>query len=172
LTSAQDDDLQGLLDRLERRLGDGAGPWPDALFQFISRTTPLVNVDLLIQDPAARTLLTWRSDEYYGPGWHVPGGVIRFQESAGDRIRAVAALELGTSVEFDAAPIAVHECIARARRNRGHFVSLLYRCRVLHGPAPALENRAAAPLAGQWRWHAGCPHDLIPEQRAYAAFLG
>lgn len=171
MTSAQDD-LHGLLNQLERAIGACAGPWPDALFLFISRTTPLVNVDLLIQDAAARTLLTWRSDDFYGPGWHLPGGVIRFKEAAGDRIRAVAALELGMSVEFDAAPIAVHECIARDRRDRGHFVSLLYRCRVHHGPEPALENRDEEPRAGQWRWHSRCPQDLIPEQRAYAAFLG
>ena len=47
---------------------------PHDLFVFVSRLTPLVNVDLLIQDPHHGTLLTWRHDETYGPGWHVPGG--------------------------------------------------------------------------------------------------
>jgi colanic acid biosynthesis protein WcaH len=166
------DDLPALLDRLQQAIDGISGPWPQALFLFVSRTTPLVNVDLLIQDSAALTLLTWRSDNFYGPGWHIPGGVIRFKESAAERIRKVADLELGASVEFDTAPLLVHECIADDRRDRGHFVSLLYRCRLLRGPDPALEHRQGKPRAGQWRWHAGCPVDLIPEQRAYATFLG
>jgi len=171
LTSAPDD-LPTLLGQLGHAIDGISGPWPEALFLFVSRVTPLVNVDLLVQDAADRTLLTWRSDDFYGPGWHVPGGVIRFQESAAARIRKVAELELGTSVEFDAAPLLVHECIAVDRRDRGHFVSLLYRCRLLHDPDPALEHRRGEPRAGQWRWHAGCPAGLIPEQRAYATYLG
>lgn len=171
MTSAPDG-LPALLGRLERAMGGSAGPWPEALFLFVSRTTPLVNVDLLVQDASARTLLTWRCDDFYGSGWHVPGGVIRFQESAATRIRHVADLELGASVDADPAPLFVHECIAHERRDRGHFVSLLYRCRLLHSPNPALEHRQGAPQAGQWRWHAGCPKDLIAEQRAYATFLG
>jgi colanic acid biosynthesis protein WcaH len=33
-----------------------------------------------------RTLLTWRDDESFGAGWHVPGGIIRYKETAADRI--------------------------------------------------------------------------------------
>lgn len=42
----------------------------------------MVNVDLLIKNVSSNeTLLTWREDEYYGPGWHVPGGIVRFKET-------------------------------------------------------------------------------------------
>jgi len=64
------------------------------VFALVSRVTPLVNVDLLIKDEQRRTLLTWRDDEFFGAGWHVPGEIIRYKESAADRIRTCARLEL------------------------------------------------------------------------------
>lgn len=62
---------------------------PEEVFLFISRLTPMINVDLLIQDERKRTLLTWRDDERLGPGWHVPGGIIRFKEEIQLRVKAV-----------------------------------------------------------------------------------
>ena len=52
-----------LIHRLECRIDPRAGGLPDELFLFVSRITPLVNVDLLIQDDRRHTLFTWRSDE-------------------------------------------------------------------------------------------------------------
>ena len=49
-------------------------------FLLISQLTPMVNVELLIQDKNKGTLLTWRHDKFYGPAWHLPGGIIRFKE--------------------------------------------------------------------------------------------
>ena len=72
---------------LDRLAGDPNQGLPEDLFLFISRITPLVNVDLLIQGPQHRTLLTWRSDEHHGAGWHVPGGIIRYKETAHQRRR-------------------------------------------------------------------------------------
>ena len=89
-----------------------------------------INVDLLIQDDRSRTLLTWRDDEFFGPGWHVPGGIIRYKESAADRIRACAREELGADVSSDAAPLLVLERIGD-QDTSGHHISLLYRCRLL-----------------------------------------
>src|ERR1700756_3053304 len=73
---------------------------PEPVFLLVSRLTPLVSVDLLIKDELGRTLLTWRDDESYGPGWHVPGGIVRYQENAAHRIHEVARMELGARVEF------------------------------------------------------------------------
>ena len=39
---------------------------PDEIFYYISRTTPFINVDLLIKDAQGRTLLAWRDDEHAG----------------------------------------------------------------------------------------------------------
>ena len=59
-------------------------------FLLVSQLTPLVNVELLIDDKEKGSLLTWRHDEFYGPGWHLPGGIVRFKELASTRIKKVA----------------------------------------------------------------------------------
>ena len=165
-------DLTGSIGLLESRTGTPADEWPEELFLFVSRITPLVNVDLLIRDARGRTLLTWRSDRFYGPGWHVPGGIIRFRETAAERIRIVARRELGAEVEFGPSPLFVHEGIHPERRDRGHFVSLLYRCRLASGPDSGQRFVPGAPQPNQWLWHERCPANLIREQRDYARYIG
>src|SRR5437763_276723 len=96
---------------------------PYELFLFISRLVPMVNVDLLVSDRGS-ILLTWRDDEIHGTGWHVPGGMIRFQETISERIRATALEELGVEVSFDE-NATVEEILAPERRIRGHHISLV-----------------------------------------------
>jgi colanic acid biosynthesis protein WcaH len=168
----QSNGLTTLIHELESQIDAGTDGLPEEMFLFVSRVTPLINVDLLIRDDDGRTLLTWRSDRFYGPGWHVPGGIIRYKETAADRIRIVAKRELSAIVEFDAAPIFVHESIDSSRRDRGHFISLLYKCRLASEPDPQRRYSREAPSPGQWRWHERCPENLIHEQRPYAVFMG
>jgi len=165
-------DLTGSIRQLESHIGTPADGWPEELFLFVSRITPLVNVDLLIRDARGRTLLTWRSDRFYGPGWHVPGGIVRFREAAAERIRIVARRELGADVEFDASPLLVHESIHPERRDRGHFISLLYKCRLATDPDARQRFTPEAPRPNQWMWHDRCPENLILEQRGYARYIG
>jgi hypothetical protein len=54
---------------------------PEELFLFVSRLIPMINVDLLISDDQGRIHLTWRDDEIFGAGWHVPGAMIRYKET-------------------------------------------------------------------------------------------
>ena len=49
---------------------------PAKEFLEISKKTPLINVDLLIENEDGDVLLSWRDDEYCGTGWHIPGGII------------------------------------------------------------------------------------------------
>lgn len=156
---------------LESAIGNPHQGLPEEVFLFLSRITPLVNVDLLIQDDAGRTLLTWRDDEFFGQGWHIPGGVIRYKQTAAECVAACARRELGAEVSFDAAPLLVQETIS-AQRTRGHFISLLYRCRLESTPDARL--RAAeteAPGAGAWRWHREPPPDLLQVHAPYARFF-
>jgi ADP-ribose pyrophosphatase YjhB (NUDIX family) len=156
-----------LLDEIS---GDPTSGLPEELFLFISRMTPLVNVDLLIQNNG-RTLLTWRSDEHYGSGWHIPGGIIRYKETAHQRLREVARQELGaTEIDFGQSPIAVVESIA-PERNRGHFISLLYRCQLNSPPDPRLQAITDPPAAGAWCWHTGPPPDLLEVHNMYRRFI-
>jgi len=159
-----------VISELEAALGDPLQGLPEELFLFVSRITPLINVDLLIQDDGGRTLLTWRDDEFFGAGWHVPGGIIRYKEMAADRIRACARAELGAEVAFNSAPVLVSENI-RPHRSRGHFISLLYQCRLLTPLDQGRRADSSEPSAGTWRWHQGCPPDLLEAQAHYARFF-
>jgi ADP-ribose pyrophosphatase YjhB (NUDIX family) len=146
-----------------------AGDLPEELFLFISSVTPLINVDLLIKDDEGRTLLTWRNDEFYGSGWHIPGGIIRYKECARDRIQKVAEQELGCSVVPDTVPVLISESFAE-QRERGHFISMLYPCRLVTDPDASL-HAGETPRRGEWRWHDHLPDNLIPAQRLYSQFV-
>ena len=163
-------DLRALVSAIEAAIGDPRLGLPEDLFGFISRMTPLITVDLLIQDDRSRTLLTWRDDEYFGPGWHVPGGIIRYKESAADRIRACARAELGALVASEPAPLHMLEHIS-TQDTRGHHISLLYRCRLLGPPDEGRRAASDPPSSGDWRWHDCCPPDLLEVQREYARFF-
>ena len=156
--------------KLEAAIGDPRNGLPEELFLFVSRIAPLINVDLLIKDDSGHTLLTWRDDEFFGSGWHVPGGIIRYKEMASHRIQACAREELGAEVAFDAAPLLVSESIT-PQRSRGHFISMLYRCTLLTPPQQDLRAHSDPPKRGEWRWHAVPPPDLLRVQSHYARFF-
>ena len=163
-------DLTSLVKEFDAAVGDPRQGLPSDVFLMVSRMTPLVNVDLLIQNDAGQTLLTWRADQFFGNGWHLPGGVIRFKELAADRILACAREELRVDVTHDAEPLMILETI-REPQDRGHLVSLLYRCR-LRGELDE-QQRATSdePAAGAWRWFSQAPADMITVQAPYARFF-
>ncbi|OQW92079.1 MAG: NUDIX hydrolase [Thiotrichaceae bacterium IS1] len=144
---------------------------PQEIFYFISRLTPMINVDLLIKNDSEQTLLTWRADEFFGPGWHIPGGIIRFKEKAETRIQKVAQTELGATVKSEPSPIAINELFAPHRDVRGHFISLLYRCSLVSPPNPDLQCLEDKPQHGQWKWHNRCPDNLISAQEIFRAYF-
>ena len=156
---------------LEALVPDACDGLREDLFLLVSRLLPLVNVDLLVQDDNRRTLLTWRADKFYGPGWHVPGGIIRFQEPLAERIHKTAWSELGADVLYSPEPIAICEAIDPELKVRGHFISLLYRCTLAGPPAAELEYLAGDPRTGQWSWHPACPANIIEVHRHYAKFM-
>ena len=163
-------DRAGHLAAIEAAVGRARRGLPEDVFRFVSRMTPLVNVDLLIQDDRGRTLLTWRDDEFFGAGWHVPGGIIRYKETAADRIRACAREELGADVSFEPAPLLVAETIRAGRDARPLHLAALS----LPADRSPLDEakRAGAPLRpGDWQWHERCPDDLLDVQRQYARFF-
>lgn len=142
---------------------------PDEVFYFISELTPLINVDLLIQDEAGRTLLTWRCDQFYGSGWHIPGGIIRFKEAIQTRIQKVAQSELGAEVLVTGDACSIQEKMATGRNTRGHFISMLFPCRLQ--TQPTVSSAGAEPLAGQWAWFENCPDNLISVHDSYRPFI-
>lgn len=163
--------LQAHIDAIEAHVEDSSRGLPKEVFYLASRLTPMVNVDLLIKNAEKQTLLTWREDEYYGPGWHVPGGIVRFKETIATRINAVAASELGAKVAFKNAPLQMKEVMHPTRNTRGHFISFLYQCVLLSPVDPSLEYRTGRVKNGAYAWHSGCPDNLIAAHGMYKTFI-
>ena len=46
----------------------------------------MLNTELSLKE----ILLTWRDDKFYGPAWHIPGGVVRYGETLENRVHLVA----------------------------------------------------------------------------------
>ena len=141
------------------------------IFHFVSSLTPMINVDLLIKNENNETLLTWRSDEFYGPGWHLPGGIIRFKENPITRIEKVAMSELGCQVLYEHSPLTIRSQIANDRDVRGHFISMLYKCHLKTPLSPAMQALGSAPSNGQWRWHKKAPNNLVTVHESFRVFI-
>jgi ADP-ribose pyrophosphatase YjhB (NUDIX family) len=141
---------------------------PEPIFELALKLTPMVNVDLLVKDGEGRTLLAWREDRF-GAGWHIPGGIIRYGEHSGQRIDFVAREELGASVEPDLLPCDILQYVGR----RGHFISLLYRCRLIGDfELPTLFHSGdGTPRHGAIGWIKGLPQSLYPSHEQYASWL-
>lgn len=144
---------------------------PDDVFYYVSRTTPLVNVDLLIKDERERCLLAWRDDALAGTGWHVPGGIVRYRETFDTRVRKVAELEIGIgALEYDSTPAAINQIIRPEANVRGHFISILYRCFLPSSYVP--DNRRRNRYEpGFLQWHDVCPPDLLSLQDMYRSLI-
>jgi ADP-ribose pyrophosphatase YjhB (NUDIX family) len=160
-----------IIGSLEALIKDPSKGLPEDVFLFVSRITPIINVDLLIKNDQNQTLLTWRDDGYYPPGWHIPGGIIRYKETIAERINAVADSELGAKVEFKKDPLAINQVIIPSRRDRGHFISLLYECKLVSSPDERLRFKEGTLMPGAWAWHNGCPREIITVHEMYRKYL-
>lgn len=156
---------------LDKEVPDPSAGLPDEVFYYISKTTPLVNVDLLIKDEKGRTLLAWRDDPIVGLGWHIPGGIIRFKETFAQRVQKVAQLEIGVdSIQYDQTPLALNQVILNDHAIRGHFISILYKCSLPEAFVP--ENRGISNAdPGYLMWHDTCPDNLLETQDIYKDFF-
>lgn len=169
--SAPRTDIQQSIDLLESFIKNPTEGLPEEIFLWVSRVTPMINVDLLIKNDKNETLLTWREDVYHGSGWHIPGGIIRYKETISDRIMAVAESELGAKVEFEDELLAINQVIQPFRRVRGHFISLLYRCKLLTMPTEKLNIEITGKIPLAWAWHAECPQEIISAHEMYREFI-
>ncbi|MEK6730707.1 MAG: NUDIX domain-containing protein [Pseudomonadota bacterium] len=154
---------------LEHQVVNSSKGLPQELFFFVTRMTPMVNVDLLVRDETGRILLAWRDDQFAGAGWHVPGGIIRFKETMMTRLLKIADTEIGAVVELDAAPIAINEVICE-HDTRGHFISVLYRGYLSSKFEPknmGLKDTDPGYLA----WHSVCPNNLVTVHEMYRIYL-
>ncbi len=144
---------------------------PDDIFKFVTSLTPMINVDLLVRDDAGRVLLAWRED-YRGAGWHIPGGIIRYKETAVHRISETAKKEFGCDIAKAVGPIKISEIFV-PQRIRGHFISLLYECKLADSFDIGVFNAGKKETDdGFLRWFDKAPKDLVyGQQEAYGDYL-
>ena len=155
---------------LNKQVPNPSASLPEELFLFISRITPIVNVDLLIKDQNGRTLLSWRDDQYCGKGWHVPGGIVRFKETLETRVKKVAETEIGVNISFDAIPMALNQLILPERDIRAHFISILYKCFLSSAFVP--QNKGLSNEDRDYlMWHDFCPDNLIKGHEIYRKYI-
>lgn len=152
-------DIKEAIRVIESELENPTAGLPQDVFYFMSRITPLVNVDLLIKDTRNRVLLAWRSDEFAGSGWHIPGGILRYKETLENRVNEVALQEIGRHIRFNNAPIAMNQ-LWKKSKTRGHFISLLYECFTDDDMEP-LNQGLVEGNPGFLKWHDTCPDNLI-----------
>ena len=160
--------MDDIIKALEQCIPNSREGLPQEVFEFISRLTPMVNVDLLVKDGRG-TLLSWRDDEYSGPGWHVPGGIVRFKEDFATRIEKVAETELGTIVEFGTDPVAINQVFCD-HDTRGHFISFLFECSVAKDYEPD-NGELSENDVGYMRWHKSCPDNIVKVHEMYRGLI-
>ncbi len=162
-------DIHDAIQFLDKRISNPSLGLPEEVFLFVSRMTPMVNVDLLIKDKKGRTLLSWRNNEYDGVGWHIPGGIIRFKERLETRILKVAEKEIGAAIKFGPVPIAMNQILCN-HEARGHFISFLYKCRISGKFTP--KNKVLKKGDdGYLAWHDSCPANLLKAHEMYRKFI-
>lgn len=140
---------------------------PEELFWFGTTLVPCANIDLFIVNAERQVLLTWRDDQFYGTGWHIPGGCIRIQETLDTRIQKTALSEIGCAVVYDTNPIVTRESFVKEERpwlknqlQRSHNISLLYRCNLPEGYEINNGNLQKTD-AGYKKWFGHLPDNLL-----------
>jgi colanic acid biosynthesis protein WcaH len=164
-------DLSYFLDEVLKQIPDSKTGLPHEVFYFVSQLTPMINVDLLVKNKEGQTLLTWRDDKFYGPAWHIPGGIIRFKEKIEVRINKVAENELGCKVKFNTTPLDIREMMNKDRDIRGHFISMLYFCEIIGQPADIKKSFDNNPQSGQWAWHDKAPQNLLSVHEPFRKYI-
>ncbi len=143
---------------------------PEELFSFATTLIPFSNVDLFVTDKNHRLLLSWRDDDLFGKGWHIPGGCVRMHETLDYRIQQTAINEIGCKVSYDPSIYKVIEWHGdnpllsdRDQLIRSHSISILYYC-TLDSEIKTITGKQESQL-GQLRWFDHCPEDLLDRHK-------
>jgi len=99
-------------------------------------STPLVSIDLILEDLQERVLLGMRNNRPAQGFWFVPGGSIRKNERLCDAFKRISSLELGTEIALtNAALVGVFEHIYEdnylgIHGINTHYVVLAYKVKI------------------------------------------
>lgn len=149
---------------------DARSGLPEEVFTLVSTLVPIANVDLFIRDHKCRILLSWRNDEFFGKGWHIPGGCIRFKETMLERLQKTADKELQTKVHVNPVPLAVRDVIVGKNeeepKKRAHHLAVLYDCR-LPKEYEINNNGLSETDAGYLKWFEKIPDNILKVHDCY-----
>lgn len=163
-------ELSELLLHVSNYIKEAEKGLPEEIFLFVTEITPMVNVDLLIRDREGRILLSWRDDQFYGKGWHVPGGILRLKESFEERIQKTALSEIGSYVTHLSEPTEIVPIIIKDMKTRGHFITFVYEC-MLPEEFEINNGTKKETDAGYLLWHKSCPDNILRVHDFYRKYF-
>lgn len=163
-------EINNLLNKVRKKISNPQKGLPEDVFLFATEVTPMVNVDLLIRDEYGRILLSWRNDEFYEEGWHVPGGILRLQESFEQRIQLTALEEIGCKVEHSDAPLEIVPIICKGMSQRSHFISFVYECKIIDDFEIDNGEKKKGD-AGYLEWHEEYPREMLRVHEFYKKYF-
>lgn len=162
--------ISELLQQVSKQIENPEKGLLEDVFLFATEITPMVNVDLLIRNKEGKILLAWRDDQFYGQGWHVPGGILRLKELFEERIQRTALNEIGCKVVSSIEPIEIVPIISKEMKTRGHFITFVYECQLPNGfeinNGMKKENEA-----GYLAWHKVCPNNILAVHNFYKKYF-
>ncbi|KGF91726.1 MULTISPECIES: NUDIX hydrolase [Prochlorococcus] len=140
------------------------------IFLILSQLTPITNVELIIKTIHNKSLLIFRDDEFYGPGWHLPGGILRFKEKSRTRIIKTIENEIGVlSPKIqDIKLMGVYEIVNLKMIVRSHFISLIFKVNLEENTLNFKDfNPNKEYKNGDVAAHTDSPNNLIKEHLKY-----
>lgn len=158
--------IENLQKAMEEEGVDSTRGLPEGLFLFATTLMPCPNIDLFISN-GSKLLLTWRDDEFYGKGWHIPGGCLRLRETLEKRIQETAKKEISVEVIYDRDNFITREGIVYQTRPwmknqlvRSHNISMLFNCR-LPDDYQISNNAEDEHTIGFLKWFDNKPEDIL-----------
>ena len=93
-----------------------------------------------------------------------------YKENIKDRINKVAENEIDSCVVCSKEPIAINEIVANGQKNRAHFISLLYSCKI--SKEYRINNGGLeSNHPGFLKWHNKCPSNLLSWHEIYRKYM-
>ncbi|MBN1596804.1 MAG: GDP-mannose mannosyl hydrolase [Bacteroidales bacterium] len=106
-------------------------------FRDVVKNTPLVSIDLIIENADGEILLGWRNNHPAKGYWFVPGGRIQKGEQFKDAFRRIVKAETGITFQLkDSDFLGIYEHIYPNENYRGdssfgtHYIVIAYRIKV------------------------------------------
>lgn len=122
-------------------------PISPEVFRLIVRHTPLVSIDLVMEDEGGHVLVGLRNNEPARGTWFVPGGIIRKNEQIGDAFRRILKAETGRVADIaDAQFLGVYQHFYDTNRflepgYGTHYVVQGYKLKLGKRPEIALDDQ-------------------------------